>query len=381
MDTTSDFSTTQPSPELNHQFLNAVQSNYAALAKNILKIPGLLVNQQDENGDTPLIIAARKDHIDIFMALLDVRDIDIHLANKQGRTAIVEAFNHAHFIFVLILQNRGANLPEDLRTQSAQIPTINELNRLLILAVETKNPDSIKILLAAGGDKKIVNVAFSKAVISGENNIVQVLTNVGIDVNLPSTSNGFSHLMNACAYGYVDVVTTLLACPNILLNHPDPLGNTPLMLAAQNGHTDVVTTLLANPNISINAKNANGNTALILAVRHGKIGAIKALLTGPNILIHEKNICGQTAISEAVENSHFMIIRLLQNQEAILPVSYGPIPDTTNSNSDMKIHVPPSDGTLPVLPLTFSYNASVQPAANPPPADRNALPKKSFKTL
>jgi ankyrin repeat protein len=138
------------------------------------------------------------------------------------------------------------------------------------------------------------------------------LTAPNIDIINDRDYQGRTQLMKAASNGYIEIVKTLLAAPNIDVNAKDNYGRTPLMKAALNGRTEVVKALLAVPNIDINAKDPQDRTALIFAVEKMEVEVVKALLAAPNIDVNAKNKDGQTPLMMATDNWYdFGLVKVL----------------------------------------------------------------------
>lgn len=61
---------------------------WLAIYGQMLHIPGADVNQQDAEGNTPLLLACKYNHLDLVDMLVRVEEIKINLANCNGETAL-----------------------------------------------------------------------------------------------------------------------------------------------------------------------------------------------------------------------------------------------------------------------------------------------------
>ena len=93
-------------PETDALF-RAVRAGSADTVKALLVSPNVDVNATDEQGNTPLIEAARLGHDDIVRALLIAR-ADPKLKNNDGKTALMLASEGGHDDTVKALTEAGA---------------------------------------------------------------------------------------------------------------------------------------------------------------------------------------------------------------------------------------------------------------------------------
>lgn len=108
--------------------------------------------------------------------------------------------------------------------------------------------------------------------------------------------NGRNGLMLAVSRGFVDVVTSLHACPYIDINHQDNDGNTALMIAAQAGFITILNYILNYfSGVDTEVRDPRGFTALIKAGLQGREECVSALVMhGADVhamdLVHGKGL-------------------------------------------------------------------------------------------
>ena len=78
--------------------------------KNMLHITGANVNHQDAEGNTPLILACKHDHLDLVKVLVQVEEVEINLANFNGETALHVACADHMIPIVTTLLSFGADV-------------------------------------------------------------------------------------------------------------------------------------------------------------------------------------------------------------------------------------------------------------------------------
>jgi ankyrin repeat protein len=151
--------------------------------KKLLKEKNLEINGQDEAGMTPLMSAALGGQVDVIKQLL-AHKAKLEVKNTAGDTALAVAVTNDQFDAARVLIHAGANVDlivagdegdtlfiraanNDLKTAELILKknkaVLNKTNKLgenaLMKSVRFGNNDSVKMLLAAGADKKAKNQA------------------------------------------------------------------------------------------------------------------------------------------------------------------------------------------------------------------------------
>ncbi len=102
----SQSSTLTRSPET-ESLLSAARAGHADTVRTLLSSPKADIDGRDEQGNTPLIEAARFGHDDVARALLVAR-ADVKLKNDAGKTALTLAVEGGHDEIVRLLRQAGA---------------------------------------------------------------------------------------------------------------------------------------------------------------------------------------------------------------------------------------------------------------------------------
>lgn len=120
----------------------------------------------------------------------------------------------------------------------------------------------------------------------------------------------------ACASGYIELVSVLLAINANIEDKGHKNESTPLIEACDNGHEQIVELLLKH-GANVNAKAANGNTPMHYAVQHNYTGILKLLLKyapingGGGLKLEEPNENGHTPLMEAASFGFVECAKLL----------------------------------------------------------------------
>ena len=133
--------------------------------------------------------------------------------------------------------------------------------------------------------------------------VVSALRNTLLDVNMQD-SDGFTAIMRAAHYGYLEVVTILLDDERVDPNVASATGKTSLILATEEAHASVVAQLLADPRVLRNAVTTAGRTALMSGARtrQGRQSlALRMLLNDPLVDCNIRDENGDSALMLAAE--------------------------------------------------------------------------------
>ncbi|ETW03648.1 hypothetical protein H310_05045 [Aphanomyces invadans] len=298
------------------------------------------VNAMDEDGDTALMVAARgevksfnqdttetnighskrgeKTFVEsakILAELLQQKPKpDVNLANKEGRTALIQAvvFSGDHNIVQLLLRERCDPNVVDEKRHSA-----------LHYAAAKGQIQTMKLLLHATCDVLAITMdgdsVLHKVCESGKLEAVKTILAVeNVDINVENKEKQ-TPLMLAASNGYLDIVQELLVCGADVTKR-NQIGMTALHLAISNGVDIEVVQCLVEANSDF--ENActdeySAETVLITAVISSSVSVVNYLLSkGANI--HAKNKDGQTPLIAAAMHNKVKMIKLLLEHNAVV---------------------------------------------------------------
>lgn len=191
--------------DINDKLVEAIEKSDIATVKKLIK-NGAEVNEKDERGATPLMLAVVNNHIEIVKELLK-NNADINI--KTTRPIKV---NDGYYVY-------------------------------------------------AGGGAIAITLAARK----GHIDIVKLLLANGADVDSRS-ANDWTALMWAAEKGHIDIVKALLD-NGVDVNVKDKYGWTALSWAGKKGHIDIVKLLLAKGGL-VNVGNAEESQATSQTVKH-----------------------------------------------------------------------------------------------------------------
>ncbi|CAG5130341.1 unnamed protein product [Candidula unifasciata] len=124
--------------ELNKSLISACRRGYKIIAQHLVQC-GANVNYRDSNGNTPLMVAVEKSHIEVIKYLLTCNVVEINATNCAGNTALI----------LSVCSSRSKDVTKLLLGQ-ARID-INHQNKdgytAIMLAVEASDIDTVNLLL------------------------------------------------------------------------------------------------------------------------------------------------------------------------------------------------------------------------------------------
>lgn len=226
---------------------------------DLLMEKGINVKHKNNNGQSPLHIAANYGLYDIAKKLLR-KGLKVNDKDNGGNTALMYASAAPYKNMVDLLINSGANI-EDKNNQG-ETP--------LLIAARTGNTETVKNLIDNGANKNATdnngNNAVMKAVQNKNSYTTQELINEKVDPNKPNNDK-VTPLMVAIANNDINLTDTLLK-NGIDVNQTDSRGRTPLMNATVNGNTPLVKQILEyNPDLQVTDN--KDETAFDLAKNRG----------------------------------------------------------------------------------------------------------------
>ena len=201
-----------------------------------------------------------------LVTLLSDGSIDIDQGDDRGDTPLMLASFGGHSRVVRILLDKGANLSA-LTDDGADA---------LHASAEGGHPDVCKILLNAGADLETAtnrtgSTPLYLAAQNGHSEVMRVLIEAGANPDV-RTLDGATPLFIAAQGGHKDAIKLLLrATANPMLtatDHERGMSNVPLDVAADNGHSEVVRELVHQVRIEGCGGASRGRDALCIASQH-----------------------------------------------------------------------------------------------------------------
>lgn len=243
-----------------------------------------------EDGQTPLHIAAIKNHIGIAQFLL-ANEADTSAQDINGSTPLHEACRYGNIEIAKALLEAKANvnsqdslcktpllliIPEESRTEIYKLlieykADINHKDMFgdtifHTAAMTDLYDDILELFVTAGGDVNIRNkkgnTALSTAIEHNLKHQVKFYVNHGADIHAEDSSHltPYTRVLNSTDGLFEAMITS----SNI--NSVDSEGNTPLLIALQKNASLEKIKYLIDLGTNVNARNREGNSALYYAV-------------------------------------------------------------------------------------------------------------------
>ncbi len=247
----------------------AAQNGYAE-AITALKMAGANVNMPNKNGETQVYIAAQLGHAEAIAAL-KAAGANVNTPDRDGRTPVYIAAQNGHAKVIAALHTAGADVNMQEKTMGATP---------VYIAAQLGHAEAIAALKAAGANvntpRNDGKMPVYIAVQNGHEKAIRALHAAGANMNTPDWS-GETLVYIAAQLGHVEAIAALKAA-GADVNTPDWDGRTPVYIAAQNGHAEVITALhAAGAGVNVQEKMMDA-TPIFIAVQNGHARAVDALL-------------------------------------------------------------------------------------------------------
>jgi len=287
------------------------------------------VNQQDDQGESALIKAAKTGKSMVAKSLLERRylaqqEIDPELQDQQGRTALVHAIEAEQREFLVTMTSEESGrypIMDDKRRQrtsslsdDSRFEKFPELMTVEVLSAKDKNGLTGFTLLETKGYEAIAQGLREKI----QAIIDKITKNIESDA-MSNPSPLYRWRGNAwMALGEVDRATADLEQEKFLktLNSNDvDLRTVALLEAAEDGNSDRAKRLVLN-GVEVNCKNAKGETPLMKAAASGDVRTVVVLMMrGANEQEQDKQ--GLTPLMHAVVAGQTDVVKWLLDMERI----------------------------------------------------------------
>lgn len=306
------------------------------MVKKILSYENCKVEIFDEEGRTAMTYAAIGGDLEIVKLLVKYK-ANYKIGDNSGTTPIIYASEHGHWQVVEYLVSLGVDITRRNRNGlNALIVAFNNYNgkqgRFKVIEVLVNATPDLDAVLVSGWTLLI------KACYKGYDDLVRHLIVKGANVNVVVKDNGFSPLIAAAQNGWIEVVDILLK------NGADPFmqlkdGSTALVAASHGGYhliTELILSFISTNKHSqksliqrqsiyevkdepletqlVNMRYKNGGTPLMAAVYRGFIDVVRVLLYY-HADINIKSLKNWTVFHIAAENGRAKIMNILLEED------------------------------------------------------------------
>jgi ankyrin repeat protein len=241
-------------------------------------------------------------------------------AAGTGNAAVVQLFLNCNIgTLVLYDEDEPGNIPLLL----SAIQGHDEVVRLLLKALDTgltgNEFTSIINSIINSGDYGSGTV-LHHAVYRGHRDVIKALLEVDlVDVNIASSS-GYRPIHFAILGEppfFSEILDLLRQRLEFDINVQEENGNTALHDAVELGNEEAAISLLGTPEIDIRITDNEGNTALHIAARAGMAPVVRSLIDMDSSIINVVNNAGSTALYYSVLRNHDDVVALLLASQVI----------------------------------------------------------------
>ncbi|RFU74992.1 ankyrin repeat-containing [Trichoderma arundinaceum] len=287
-----------------------------AAGKGHVKIVWLLLarrdvkpDDKDIDGRTPLSHAAGEGHDEVVWLLLTRSDVDMHSRDREGKTSLFYAAQNGHDAIISMILARG-DVHRHLRDNGERTP--------LFYAAEGGHEAAVKMFLARSDmdsdarNEKGWSPLFMAAM-NGHVAIAQILIDQGADIETRD-ADGQTPLWWATQNNHAGIVQLLLEKGVNMETKGSRDGCTPLLVAVHRGY-EAIFQMLLDKGADIETTDHYGETPLLVAAQDGR-EAIARILVEKGAAIDGGNKQDQTPLWCAANRGHIGIMRLLLDNGA-----------------------------------------------------------------
>ena len=269
----------------------------------------------DGDGNTPLMLAMKKEKNELVLALLEKYSCDPNTKDNEGNSPLHVACMKGNLTLVKILMSHGAdqNAPDGCSNTPLMLAIKNDFNKTVLT-----------LLTQYGCDPNIkdndgyspLHVACKK----GDINLVQTLITYGADLNALD-EHGYTSLMTAVKYGRCEIVK-LLHDHGCDINVTASNGWSLLHIAVSEGHVEMLKMLVSKFEMSLLVVDEAGDTPLHVCAKLGHYDCVRSLLEDFQSPIYIRNRAGKTPIDVARSNVKPLFDHYLSHSSQAIQADY-----------------------------------------------------------
>ncbi len=306
----------------------------SSIVKGATMEVGLDPENEKNNGNTPIHIAAAEGHVETVRHLISKHSGDIDSTNNENNTPLMLAVlnGHAHVFDMLVKEfnischtrsNNGYTFLH-CASEGGHIDLIDKLvieygldlgdvdnngNTPLHIAAARGRVETVRHLISEHSDDVTCtnnenNTPLMLAALNGYLYVLDMLVKEFNSSCHVRGSNGYTLLHYTCGYGHIELIDKLVMKYGLDPADRDYDGNTPLHIAAMFGHVETLRYLITQYSVEIDITNNVNSTPLCLATEYGHEIVIHAMIKEFNCNPHVRGYNGQTLLHYACQNGH-----------------------------------------------------------------------------
>uniref|UniRef100_A0A6P3ZKS5 ankyrin repeat-containing protein At5g02620 n=1 Tax=Ziziphus jujuba TaxID=326968 RepID=A0A6P3ZKS5_ZIZJJ len=277
------------------------QLHLAARGGNLVRVKEIIQNFGD------------KDSMDLLSKINQEGETPLYVAAENGHASVVgEMLKHMDLQTASIAARNGYD-PFHIAARQGHLDVLKELLHVFPnLAMTTDLSNS---------------TALHTAAIQGHVDIVNLLLETDSNLAKIARNNGKTVLHSAARMGRLDVVRSLLSKDPSAGFRIDKKGQTALHMAVKGQNEEIVLELLKPDPAVLSVEDTKGNTALHIATRKGHIENVRCLLSIEGININATNKSGETPLDIAEKFGTPELVSILKEAGATKATEQGKGPN------------------------------------------------------
>ncbi|CAL4935785.1 unnamed protein product [Urochloa decumbens] len=335
---------TSTTPQLNTALHLAALHGHAAFAGEVLEKNEELLVARNDDGDTPLHLAAKAGKLEAADLLIiraqawpQDKKSPLVMTNKAGNTALHEAVRCRRAAVAVALLDADPSRGHDLNERMES--PLHMAAREGLVQVVQKIVDNTWVGQEFLPSVSLSGTALHQAVLGTHHKIVEILLEKRPELIDLTDSDGNNALHYAAQKDHQRAVELLLRKSTDLAYKRNHQSMSPLHVAAHYGSTDAIKALLRHcPDVAEMA-DAHGRNAFHVSVESGKANALRSLLrrVRPAELLNRVDVVGDTPLHIAAKRSRVHCALLLLNDRRVDPCVRDHAGQTARSLVEMKL--------------------------------------------
>ncbi|PFX27903.1 Ankyrin-3 [Stylophora pistillata] len=327
----------------------AARDNKYNIVEKLLEL-GAVVTDRDKGGRSALHYAACSGSDGIVKLLLSKKSdptlpagpedqLPLHMAcsRPSGALEIVKTLLKASGKDAKLLLDKSGSIPVYLAIMAGNQQVVKEL-------LSSQAEQQVKIARGINGDT-LLHAAVRKR----EIDIAKILVEYGCPVDVQN-SDGQTAL-HIAAYEGDETMIKFLQTARADANIADSHDRTPLHLAAQRGHSGVAEFLVDKLKANVNLRTKDGSTLMHIAAQAGHPDTALVFLK-KGVPLHMPNKDGAVCLHAAARKGHVAVVRAL--------LSKGASVDTKTKDQYTALHIAVKYCKPQVVQILLGYGANVQ---------------------
>ncbi|CAN6292411.1 unnamed protein product [Urochloa humidicola] len=335
---------TSTTPQQNTALHLAALHGHAAFAGEVLEKNEELLVSRNDDGDTPLHLAAKAGKLEVAELLINRalawpqdKKSPLIMTNKAGNTALHEAVRCRKATVAVALLDADPSRGHDLNERMES--PLHMAAREGLVQVVQKIVDYTWVGQEFLPSVSLSGTALHQAVLGTHHRIVEILLEKRPELIDLTDSDGNNALHYAAQKDHQRAVELLLRKRTDLAYKRNHQSMSPLHVAAHYGSTDAIKALLRHcPDVAEMA-DAHGRNAFHVSVESGKANALRSLLhrVRPAELLNRVDVGGDTPLHIAAKRSRVHCGLLLLNDRRVDPCVRDQHGHTARSLVEMKL--------------------------------------------